>query len=91
MKHAPNSLIYSVAICFVAILTAFTVLSALGADTTDLRTFLNLALNIAGGLFSGGAVIVAGAAAKSSANAERRTNEISSQLTDVSKENHNEQ
>lgn len=74
VKNAPNALIYSVALCFLGILAAFTVLSATGADTTDLRSFLNLVLNIASGLFSGGALVVAGAAAKSSANAERQTN-----------------
>jgi hypothetical protein len=74
VKNAPNALIYAVAVCFVAIIAAFTVLAATGADTTDLRAFLNLVLNIASGVFSGGAVVIAGAAAKSSADAAKQTN-----------------
>lgn len=74
VKNAPNALIWAVTVAFVAILASFVVLSSNGADTTDLRAFLNLALNIAGGVFSGGALVVAGSAAKSAANAERQTN-----------------
>src|SRR5581483_8344524 len=71
VKNAPNALIWAVCLSFISIIACFTILSATGSDTTDLRSFLNLVLNIASGLFSGGALIVAGAAAKSSANAEK--------------------
>ncbi len=74
VKNAPNALIYSVALCFVAILASFTILSATGSDATELRSFINLMMNLAAGLFSGGALIVAGSAAKSSAATERQTN-----------------
>jgi hypothetical protein len=74
VKNAPNALIWAVAVCFVAVITAFTVLSMTGANTDDLRSFLNLSLNIAAGLFSGGALVVAGAAAKSAGNAEKSVN-----------------
>lgn len=76
MKNAPNALIWAVALCFVAVLAAFVVLAALGSDTTDLRTFLNTVLNIAAALFSGGALVVAGAAAKSAGKTEEQTNGI---------------
>src|SRR3954464_15180927 len=74
LKNAPNALIWAVAVCFVAVVAAFVVLSFTGADTTDLRAFLNTILNIAGALFSGSALVVAGAAAKSAGNAERGVN-----------------
>jgi hypothetical protein len=74
VKNAPNALIYSVALCFVAILAAFTVLSATGSDATELRSFITLTMSLAAGLFSGGSLIVAGSAAKSSAATEQQTN-----------------
>jgi hypothetical protein len=74
VKNAPNALIYAVVICFVAIIASFTILSITGSNTADLKSFLNLALNLAAGLFSGGALVVAGAAAKSAGNAEKSVN-----------------
>lgn len=71
VKNAPNGLIWAVAACFIAILAAFTFLSATGSDTTDLRSFIDIVMNIAAGVFSGGALVVAGAAAKSAGNAEK--------------------
>jgi hypothetical protein len=71
VKNAPNALIYSVALCFVAVISAFTVLSAMGANTADLRAFLVPIGTVLSALLSGGALIVSGAAAKSSANAEQ--------------------
>lgn len=65
MRNAPNALIWAVALCFLGVLASFVTLAGMGADTTDLRTFLNTALNIAAALFSGTAVVVAGAAARS--------------------------
>ena len=76
MKNAPNGLIWAVTLCFCGILAAFVILSIQGADTADLRSFLNLVLNIASGLFSGGALVVAGAAARSSARVEEQTNGV---------------
>lgn len=76
VKNAPNALIWAVALCFVAVLGSFVVLASNGSDSTDLRTFVNTVLNIAGALFSGGALIVAGSAARSAGNAERQTNGI---------------
>jgi zinc transporter ZupT len=65
VKNAPNSLIWAVTLSFLGVLGAFVYLSSTGSDTTDLRTFLNTALNIAAALFSGGALVVAGSAARS--------------------------
>lgn len=76
VKNAPNALIWGVVLVFMGILASFTVLSATGSDTTDLRAFLNLVLNIAGGLFSGGAVVLAGSAAKSAHTAVKQTNGV---------------
>lgn len=74
VKNAPNALIWAVTLCFVCVIGAFVYLSASGSDSTDLRTFINTTLNIVAALFSGGALIVAGAAAKSSGNTETQTN-----------------
>lgn len=74
MKNAPNSLIWAVTLCFLGVLAAFVFLSASGSDSTDLRTFLNTALNIAAALFSGSALVVAGAAARSAGRADDQTN-----------------
>lgn len=74
MKNAPNALIWSVSLCFVAVVGAFVVLAITGSDTGDLRAFLNTILNIASVLFSGGAVVLAGAAAKSAGKTEEQTN-----------------
>ena len=65
VKNAPNSLIWAVTLGFLGVVGAFVFLSATGSDTADLRTFLNTALNIAAALFSGGALVVAGSAARS--------------------------
>jgi hypothetical protein len=74
VKNAPNALIFAVCFVFVAIIAAFTILSAVGADTTELRSFLNLVLNVAATALAGTGVVVAGSAAKSAQNAERQTN-----------------
>lgn len=74
MKNAPNSVIYSVAGCFVAVIAAFTVLSAIGANTADLRAFLVPIGAVLSTLLSGGALIVSGAAAHSSNRADNQTN-----------------
>lgn len=74
VKNAPNALIYSVALCFVAVIAAFTVLSATGGNTSDLRAFLVPIVSVLSALFSAGALITSGSAAKSSANAEDQTN-----------------
>jgi short subunit fatty acids transporter len=66
MKNAPNSLIWAVSLCFLGVVAAFVALAGMGADTTDLRTFLNTALNIVSTLLSGAAVVVGGAAFASS-------------------------
>jgi hypothetical protein len=79
LKNAPNSLIWAVVIAFLGVLGSFVALSATGSDTTDLRTFLNTVLNIVAAVFSGGALVVAGAAARSSGQTAEQTN---GQLTD---------
>lgn len=73
MKNAPNSLIWAVALCFVAVIGAFVFLSATGSDTADLRTFLNTILNVVSAIFSGGALVVAGAAARSAGKVQEQT------------------
>lgn len=84
VKNAPNSLIWSVALCFIAIITAFTILSATGNSSDDLRAFLNTVLNIASTVGAGASVIVAGAAAKSAGNAEKQTNgALDQRITDA--------
>jgi hypothetical protein len=72
MKNAPNALIWAVSLCFVAVVASFVVLAGMGADTTDLRTFLNTVLNILGALFGGGALVVAGAAARSAGRVQEQ-------------------
>lgn len=72
VKNAPNSLIWAVTLSFLGVIGAFVFLSASGSDTTDLRTFLNTALNIAAALFSGGALVVAGSAARSAGKVQEQ-------------------
>lgn len=74
MKNAPSTLIGAVTLCFVAVVAAFVYLSASGSDTSDLRTFINTVLNIVSAVFSGGALVVAGAAAKASNVTQEQTN-----------------
>lgn len=74
VKNAPNSLIWAVVVAFLGVVTAFSVLAALGADTTSLRQFLNLAFSAVGALGGSGALVVAGAAAKSAGKAEEHGN-----------------
>ena len=73
-KNAPNSVIWAVAFAFASVVAAFTILSINGADTGDFRAFLNTVMNLVTVVLSGGALVAAGAAAKSSANAEEQTN-----------------
>lgn len=79
VKNAPNALIYTVGFVLAAILAAFTVLSISGSDATELRAFINTLLNIAAAVFSGGAVVVAGSAAKSAGNTEKQTNGVATE------------
>jgi hypothetical protein len=74
LKNAPNSLIYAVTVAFVVVIGALTALSIAGADSSNLVSFMDTILNIVAALFSGGALVVAGAAAKSANNAEKQTN-----------------
>jgi hypothetical protein len=76
VKNAPNALIYTVGMCFVAVVAAFTILSSTGGNTSDLRAFLVPIVSVLSAMFSAGALITSGAAAKSSANAEKQTNGI---------------
>lgn len=73
-KNAPNSVIWAVVIAFLGVVGAFVSLSIAGADTADFRAFLNTVMNLVTVILSGGALVAAGAAAKSSANAEEQTN-----------------
>lgn len=74
VKNIPNALIWAVTACFIAIIAAFVIVSALGVNDTDLRSFINTLLNVAATLFSGTGLAIAGAAAKSASNAEKQTN-----------------
>lgn len=74
MKSAPNALIYTVGVVFVAILAAFVIVSLNGASTEELWVFLNRLANLAGMIFGAGGMIAAGAAANSAKKAETATN-----------------
>lgn len=74
VKNAPNSLIWAVTLAFLGVLVAFTVLSVTGADTADLLDFLQTVLGIVAAVFSGGALVVSGAAARSAGRTEEQTN-----------------
>lgn len=53
-----------ITIAFVSVVAAFAWLSAVGADGTEFRSFLNTVVNLATLLATGGAVAFAGQAAK---------------------------
>jgi cell shape-determining protein MreC len=72
LKNAPNSLIWAVTLAFLGVLASFVILAINGADTADLWMFVGRITNIVGAVFSGGAVIVAGAAYKSARSVEER-------------------
>jgi hypothetical protein len=72
VKNAPTSVVWAVVVSFLGVLAAFVVLSATGSDTGDLRTFVNTALNIVAALFSGGALVAAGSAARSSGRVQEQ-------------------
>lgn len=83
VKNAPNALIWPVTVIVLGLIAAFVVLSVTGSSTDALWMFINRAANIAGAVFSGGAVIIAGAAAKSSHNAEVQTKPEDDETTPV--------
>lgn len=58
----------------VAVIGAFTYLSHSGGDTADLRSLINMVLNVAAVVLSGGAFATASASATSAKNAEEQTN-----------------
>lgn len=72
VKNAPNALIWAVTVAFVAVIAAFCVLASLGSDTGDLRDFLSTILQLVTLAFSGGALIVGGAAAKSAGTVQEQ-------------------
>lgn len=75
MKNTPNPILWICGtIVFVTVIAAFVVFGVTGADATEFRAFLNIVLNIAAVLLSGGAFVASGASAKSAAKAEEQTN-----------------
>lgn len=74
VKNAPNAIIWAVCLCFLGVIAAFVVLAVTDSDATELRTLMNTVLNIASTVLSGGALVVAGAAAKSAHQTEQQTN-----------------
>lgn len=74
VKNAPNSLIWAVTVAFLGVLAAFVVLAVTGSDAEQLWVFIGRLLNALGAIFGAGGLVIAGAAAKSAANAERQTN-----------------
>ena len=75
VSKAPNSVLAVCGTTFgVAVIGAFTYLAHTGGDTADLRSLLNMILNVAAVILSGGAFASASASATSSKNAEEQTN-----------------
>lgn len=74
VRKAPNALIYTVGACFVAVVFGLCFLIADGKDPAALWSFINRTTNVISALFSGGAVVTAGAAYVSSSKAEKQTN-----------------
>lgn len=74
VKNAPNALIYSVAVCFVAVVGGIVALSLNGSKTDDLLNFLSHIGTFLTAVFSGSSLLAAGAAAKSASKAEEQTN-----------------
>jgi len=72
VKNAPNALIWAVTLAFLGVVAAFVVLAALGADTSALLDFLKTSASIAAALFSGGALVVSGAAARSAGKVQEQ-------------------
>lgn len=64
LSRIPAAAWVCITVAFVAVIGAFTYLSAVGADGTEFRSFLNTVVNLVTLLVSGGAVAFAGQAAK---------------------------
>ncbi len=72
-SHVPW-FIGAVAVVAVALIVCLTVLSALGADSTEVSRLLNTALNFIGPIVSGGAYLRASQAAEASRQTVTQTN-----------------
>ena len=64
LSKIPAAAWVCITVAFVAVVGAFAWLSAIGADGTEFRSFLNTVVNLATLLATGGAVAFAGQAAK---------------------------
>lgn len=75
MKNAPNPVIIVCAtVAFVTVIGAFVIFGITGSDATEFRSFLNVLMNAATLILSGGSMLVAGSAARSASKAEEQTN-----------------
>lgn len=75
VKNAPNPILWVCGtVVLVTVIAAFVVFGVTNSDATEFRAFLNILLNVVSVVFAGGAMVTAGAAAKSSATAAEQTN-----------------
>lgn len=74
LKNVPGIVWGCLTFAFVAVLAALVVLAAIGADSTEVTRFLNLAMNTAILIVGGAGAVYSGAAAKNAQDAARQTN-----------------
>ena len=91
LKRAPASVVITVTatvgIIILSVIIGFTVLSALGADTTEFSRFANSLMNAVGLVISAGGGLAAVAAARTSARTEDQTNGVlSKRVPDVAEQ-----
>lgn len=74
LKNVPTAAWVCITVGFLGVLAALVTMSAIGADTTELTRFLNLAMNGAMLLVGGAGTVYAGAAARNAQEAAEQTN-----------------
>lgn len=74
LKNVPNAVWWLIGVVFVSVVGAFTYLASIGADATEIRTFINTLANLGSLLLGGGGLAFGAAAAINSKKAADQTN-----------------
>lgn len=74
LKNVPTAAWVCITVAFLGVLAALVTMAAIGADSTELSRFLNVAMNGAILLVGGAGTVYAGAAARTAQQAAEQTN-----------------
>lgn len=81
LQKAPNSVVYGIVSVVIVLLVCFTVLIALGDDTADLRSLMNVLMNAAGIIVGSGGLLYASAAARTADKASSTADSTNAAIT----------